>query len=487
MRHFRSIRILIGIAVAALVSACGGGGSGGGTPAPSGLSYPTPPTFLVGQAISPLSPKVTGVVSTYSVSPALPAGLNLSASTGVIFGTPTAMTSTASYKIEASNSGGNTAASIVLTISSRFLYASGCNWNGPDANPYFTGGIYAFSVDLATGVLSPVPGSPFAPTAGCALYSIAVGTGAPIMITHDSKFLYSVDSNSRLLAFQINSDGSLSAVSGAPFTIPGYPLFLVADLVANPTLDFLYASDPSNRVMGYAIDSATGVPSLTPVAGTNVVSPTGATATLEGRYYYQALYGSAQIVGFSTNAVTGALSPVPGSPLFLGLNQVPNDLAVDPAGKFLYVNNWAHSQQTGQGGPMHAYSIDPVSGALTDVPGSPFAVSQWPQVSVAVDATGKFLIVSLDDVSVQSNGLAVLSINPDTGALTSVPGSPFALPHAKVVVAEPSGLYVYMGGYGVVGAAVGVVAYSIDQVTGALTQTGEVPIPGNVGAIALTH
>ena len=30
-------------------------------------------------------------------------------------------------------------------------------------------------------------------------------------------------------------------------------------------------------------------------------------------------------------------------------------------------------------------------------------------------------------------------------------------------------------------------AYSVDQVTGALTQTGEVRVPGTVGAIALTH
>jgi 6-phosphogluconolactonase (cycloisomerase 2 family) len=479
MQHIRLIRFLIGMAVATLVSGCGGGG-GGGTPAPSGLSYPTPPTFLVGHAISPLSPKVTGTVSGYSVSPALPAGLNLSASTGVIFGTPTAMTSTASYKIEASNSGGNTTATIVLTISSRFLYASGCNWNGPNANPYFTGGIYGFSVDLATGVLSPVPGSPFAPTAACTLVSITQGVGAQIMITHDSKFLYSYDSASKLLAFQIRSDGSLSAVSGAPFNIPGWPLFLVADLVANPTVDFLYTSDPSSRVMGYAIDSATGVPSLTPVAGTNVISPTGATATLDGRYYYQALGGSAQLAGFSTDAVTGTLSPVPGSPLFLGLNQVPNDVAVDPAGKFLYVNNWAHSQQTGQGGPMHAYSIDSVSGALTDLPGSPFAVSQWPQVSVAVDASGRFLIVPTRPTTTE-NCLVVASINPDTGALAAVPGSPFDLHCGNALASDPAEPYVYMGSEGIVD------AYSIDEVTGTLTQRGEVTVPGIVGSIALTH
>jgi 6-phosphogluconolactonase (cycloisomerase 2 family) len=479
MRHFGSIRILVGVAVATLFADCGGGG-GGGMPAPSGLSYPTPPTFLVGQAISPLAPKVTGTVSTYSVSPALPAGLNQSASTGVISGTPTAITSTASYKIEASNSGGNTTATIVLTISSRFLYASGCNWNGPDANPYFTGGIYGFSVDLATGVLSPVPGSPFAPTATCGLVSITQGVGAPIAITQDSKFLYSVDSAGKLLAFLIQSDGSLTAVSGASFTVPS-PEYLVA----HPKLDLLYGgSGLSGTVLVFAIDPATGEASLSSSVDTNA-DLGGATFTPDGRYYYQTLPGAlgidAQIAGFSTNAMTGALSPVPGSPLSLGpnINQLPEVMAVDPAGKYLYVSNWA-AQQTGQGGPMHAYSIDPVSGALTDVPGSPFAVSQWRQVSVAVDASGKFLIVPTSPTTA-ANCLVVTSINPDTGALAAVPGSPFDLHCGNSLATDPSEPYVYMGSEGIVD------AYSIDQVTGTLTQRGEVTVPGIVGSIALTH
>lgn len=117
MRHFRAVRFLFELATAILVAGCGGGGGGaGGTPAPSGLSYPIAPAFVVGQAISSLSPTVTGTVTTYSVSPALPAGLSLSASTGVISGIPTAVTSAASYKVEASNSGGNTTATISLTV-----------------------------------------------------------------------------------------------------------------------------------------------------------------------------------------------------------------------------------------------------------------------------------------------------------------------------------------------------------------------------------
>jgi hypothetical protein len=98
------------------LSACSGGG-GAGPPPPDGLSYATPPAFVVGQAISPLSPSVTGTVSAYAVTPALPAGLGLSSSTGVISGTPTAVTSTANYMVKASNSAGSTTTAISLTVS----------------------------------------------------------------------------------------------------------------------------------------------------------------------------------------------------------------------------------------------------------------------------------------------------------------------------------------------------------------------------------
>src|ERR1700761_9310832 len=83
------------------LGACGGGGGSGtstappatppppaGVTAPSALTYPSPPVFTVGQAITPLTPTVTGTVSSYAVSPGLPAGLALDATSGVISGTP---------------------------------------------------------------------------------------------------------------------------------------------------------------------------------------------------------------------------------------------------------------------------------------------------------------------------------------------------------------------------------------------------------------
>ena len=80
------------------LSSCGGG-SGNTMPAPSGLSYPSPPAFTANLAIAALNPTVTGTVSSYRVTPALPAGLSINAAAGVISGTPTAVTAKASSDV----------------------------------------------------------------------------------------------------------------------------------------------------------------------------------------------------------------------------------------------------------------------------------------------------------------------------------------------------------------------------------------------------
>src|ERR1035437_1417788 len=118
MRSIKWLGLIL-TAVSLLVCGCGGGpGSVITLQPPSALSYTTATAdYTVGTAITPNSPTSTGgAVTSYSVSPALPAGLSLSTSTGVISGTPTVVIATASYTVTASNSAGSTTASLSITV-----------------------------------------------------------------------------------------------------------------------------------------------------------------------------------------------------------------------------------------------------------------------------------------------------------------------------------------------------------------------------------
>jgi 6-phosphogluconolactonase len=361
-------------------------------------------------------------------------------------------------------------------VSSKFLYAAAYSVS---ASGTVSGAIYAFSVDPATGAISPLAGSPFAPTSGTAQNAIA--------ITRDSKFLYAgaaagADSLTGILsAFLIHADGSLTAVSGAPFSTPDDPEVLVA----HPTADFLYVAGASGKVTVFAIDTATGALILRSSIDTNGAFPNGTGFTADGRYYYQSSYLNSQIAGFAVDAANGALSPVPGSPYLLtpSASSNPGDIAIDPAGKFVYILNSFVDLNFGE--PLWAYSINAASGALAAVPGSPFSTGEGVEGSATIDSTGKFLIVAIGPTVSRTNCLSVSSIDPNTGALTLVPGSPFGQ-LCGVVIADPSGPYVYTAAG--LGGSTSVFAYSIDQSTGALSPIGGVNLPDRtVPSIALTH
>jgi 6-phosphogluconolactonase (cycloisomerase 2 family) len=119
--------------------------------------------------------------------------------------------------------------------------------------------------------------------------------------------------------------------------------------------------------------------------------------------------------------------------------------------------------------------IDGISGGLTPVPGSPFP-SGGKVRSLGFGAGGKFLYAA--DASVAAAAIFGFSVDPGTGALTSLGGSPLTLPSCDYLVADQTGAYLY--------ATTGesVFGYGIDRNTGALS-----PLPGfpvTVGANATT-
>lgn len=89
-----------------------------GLRAPAGLTYSTnPAVYSNGVAITANNPSSTGgAIASYSVSPALPTGLSLNTTTGVITGTPSGAFNSATYVITATNITGFTTANLVITV-----------------------------------------------------------------------------------------------------------------------------------------------------------------------------------------------------------------------------------------------------------------------------------------------------------------------------------------------------------------------------------
>jgi alpha-tubulin suppressor-like RCC1 family protein len=102
--------------------------------APTNLTYSAnTAVYTQGQAITNNAPSSSGgAVVSYSVSPSLPTGLSLNAGTGVISGTPTAITATASYIVTAANSGGSTTASLSINVNAAPTWAT--FYVSPDGN-----------------------------------------------------------------------------------------------------------------------------------------------------------------------------------------------------------------------------------------------------------------------------------------------------------------------------------------------------------------
>ena len=128
------------------------------------------------------------------------------------------------------------------------------------------------------------------------------------------------------------------------------------------------------------------------------------------------------ISGFSA-AANGVLNPVPGSPFTTGGNGAgggsfsSNRITTAIVKDFLYAGNSGSDN-------VSAFSIDPVTGVLTPVPGSPFSTGG------VADGIGMSLTTTPDDLFlIVANGssmnITVFSVAAN-GALSPVAGSPFA-------------------------------------------------------------
>ena len=252
-------------------------------------------------------------------------------------------------------------------------------------------------------------------------FSVPDLQGYPEMITDPSgKFLFVSDTGpgtSKIYVFNIGTDGSLTSVSGSPFIVSQPIIGLSTD--ANGK--FLFGTS-QNQLFGFTIATNGAIaPTLSsptvvrpPVMNPDK-GPTNVVATVDpaARFVYVADSTTTTAYVYSMDS-SGKLTLVSGSPFQTG---VPSEtIAVDPLGHFVF------------GGEAQIYSlqVNQSTGALTSAPGSPtdngpFRSGGEPVHDAKVDPSGKFVLFA----DSEETKITVFAIDQTTGALTNVPGSPF--------------------------------------------------------------
>ena len=200
--------------------------------------------------------------------------------------------------------------------------------------------------------------------------SIANGNVTTVALTCRGvgKFVYVVNQADGppgdVSGFVINSDGTLTAMAGAPVAADLKPAAIAVDTSGN----FVYVSNSkSPDVSVYASDPAAG------------------TLTLQSQTQSSGTYGTA--------------------------------IAVSPSDQYLFIGGYSNPATNTS---LSGFTLDQNSGALTADPNSPYPASNTP-FGMAVDPTSQFLFVS----ALEKQALHVYTIGtPGTTLLTEVASSP---------------------------------------------------------------
>jgi hypothetical protein len=304
--------------------------------------------------------------------------------------------------------------------------------------------------------------SAFGPTSSYTAPSTPLNDGGVGMVVAQSKYLYTgFGLTNQIFGWTIGSAGTLTALSGSPYSAPFMQFvptgFGTQSIITNPagTLLFFSAEETGTgtfapQVFVYQINTDG---SLTAVQGSPFAVPfTGNLATDGlGKYLYitEALgnhTGSPEIAGYSIGS-TGALSLISGSP-FTGSNFNMWQVQGEPTGKYMIGTTGQSVALNGlDNDALYVFTIG-TSGALTE---SSSVTTEFSPLSIAVQPNTNGDLVytfGLTDDRSAFNSVEGYTINSN-GTLTVLTDSPFSNASVGDLGAfDQSGAFLFI--YGVV-------------------------------------
>lgn len=312
--------------------------------------------------------------------------------------------------------------------------------------------IYAFSINPTTGTLASVGPR------------MRAGQSPRVMFgSRDLDYIYVLNSGGGDVSeFAVDSaSGKLAAVDGSPFatgTSPSGFAYFAGFLADYEPRDqrfrsYLYIADAGSDSLS-AYDSRSTIPvPLSPASYPTGAGPSVLARSPTSEFLYTANSGStSDISAFAMeDFASGVLKPIPGSPFSSGSNV--KSLAFSGDGKHLYGAN-----VTGATAAIYGFNVDPNSGALTSLAGFPFALPSC--TYVAVDRSGTYLYATAG-----TNIIGYL-IDAQTGSLKPLTGFPLtAGGNVQSVSIDSTNQFLYVAN----GSAETVTGFTLNEVTGGLT------------------
>lgn len=256
------------------------------------------------------------------------------------------------------------------------------------------------------------------------------------------EFAYMLGSSSNSTAvsmFTINScSGAFTAMTPATVsTSVGSGQLGAEDMVVDPLGRFVYVANlisnsaPNQATIAmFTVNSSTGIltPTNPPTVPTGFL-PQAIAIDPAGKFVYTANSDDNTVSMFTVNVSTGVLTPT--TPASVAAGRSPNFLAVHPSGKFLYVTNQDDFT-------VSMYTIDPNTGLLS--PATPATVSSGGgDFGITVDPSGKFAYV----VNNSSNSVTTFSVDSTTGVLTQT-GTVVVGQGPTTIALDPTGKFAYV-------------------------------------------